>query len=331
SYSGLSSGSGPRRRCSSTRSRTSSRPRRDGLRASRPRRTYRAGEGARRAAARRRASARAAPASMRRAKARSLTEALHLAVTEAGDEVVVHHPHSLHEGITDGRPDKAEATLDERRAHRIRLTRPGGEIPQRASTVLLRRPTHEAPEKVAERAVAFLEVEEGPGVADRGIHFLAIADDPRILQKLRDLLAIVAGYTLGVEPVERLEETGALVQDDPPGEPGLEAIEHELREQVPVAVERYAPLLVVIREHQRVVTARPAAPDHGTILHGILGKKVRGIVHRAPPRGQPGATLHRCVTSGWSRSRAATSPHCQKWPSQRPRAAKCSSGSRHPG
>src|SRR5438034_2122262 len=245
----------------------------------------------------------------------SLTEALHLAVTEAGDEVVVHHPHSLHEGITDGRPDKAEATLDERRAHRIRLTRPGGEIPQRASTVLLRRPTHEAPEKVAERAVAFLEVEECPGVADRGTHFLAIADDPRILQQLRDLLAIVAGYALGVEPVERLEETGALVQDDAPGEPGLEAIEHELREQVLVAVERYAPLLVVIREHQRVVAARPAAPDDGTILHGILGKKARGIVHRAPPRGQPGATLHRCATSGWSRSRAATSPHCQKWPS----------------
>src|SRR5256884_2521112 len=186
-----------------------------------------------------------------------------------------------------------------------------------SSTVLLRRPTHEAPEKVAERAVAFLEVEECPGVADRGIHFLAIADDPRILQELRDLLAIVAGYALGVEPVERLEETGALVQDDAPGEPGLEAIEHELREQVPVAVERYTPLLVVICEHQRVVAARPAAPDHGTILHGILGKKARGIVHRAPPRGQPGATLHRCATSGWSRSRAATSLHCQKWPRDR--------------
>src|SRR5207249_11280190 len=152
--------------------------------------------------------------------------------------------------------DKAEATLDERRAHRVRLTRPGGEIPQRAPTVLLRRPTHEAPEKVAERAVAFLEVEEGPGVADRGIHFLAIADDARILQKLRDLLAIVAGHTLRVEPVERLEETGALVQDDAPGEPGLEAFEHELREQVTVAVVRCALLLVVIGAHLRGVGER---------------------------------------------------------------------------
>src|SRR2546429_4948832 len=83
----------------------------------------------------------------------SLTEALHLAVTEAADEVVVHHPHSLHEGITDGRPDKAEATLDERRAHRVRLTRPGGEIPQRASMGLLRLPTHEAQDKVADQPV----------------------------------------------------------------------------------------------------------------------------------------------------------------------------------
>src|SRR5437016_7620417 len=222
----------------------------------------------------------------------SRTEALHLAVTEAGDEVVVHHPHSLHEGITDGRPDKAEATLDERRAHRVRLTRPGREIPQRASTVLLRRPTHEAPEKVAERAAAFLEVEEGPGVADCGIHFLAIADDARIPQKLRDLLAIVAGHTVRVEPVERLEETGALVQDDAPGEPGLEAIEHELREQVPVAVERCAPLLAVIREHQRDVAARPAAPDDGTTLHRILGNKETGIVHRSAPRGHLGAAVH---------------------------------------
>src|SRR5713101_2368720 len=260
----------------------------------------------------------------------SLTEALHLAVTEAGGEVVVHHPHRLHEGIHDGRPDKAEATLDERRAHRVRLARPGGEIPQRAATVLLRLPTHEAPEKGAERAVSFLEVEEGSGVANRGIHFLAIADDPRILQKLRDLLAIVAGHALGVEPVERLEETGALVQDDAPGEPGLEAIEHQLREQVPVAVERYAPLFVVIREHQRVVATRPAAPDHGTILHGILGKKARRIVHRAPPRGQPGAKLHRCAISGWSRSRAATSRRSPKCPSRRPRGAKCSSRSQHP-
>src|SRR5947199_9141773 len=75
----------------------------------------------------------------------SRTEALHLAVTEAGDEVVVHHPHSLHEGITDGRLDKAEATVDERRAHRVRLTRPGGGSPRRAPTVLPRRPTPEAP------------------------------------------------------------------------------------------------------------------------------------------------------------------------------------------
>src|SRR5690348_5604252 len=110
----------------------------------------------------------------------SPTEALHLAVAEAGDEMVVHHAHGLHEGVTDGRPHEAEAPLRERRAHRVRLAGAGGEIAQRAPVELLGLPTHEAPEKIAERAVFFLEVEECPGIADGRVHFLAIADDTRI-------------------------------------------------------------------------------------------------------------------------------------------------------
>src|SRR5205814_4987788 len=133
-------------------------------------------------------------------------------------------------------------------------------VAQGASTVLLRGPAHEAPEKGAERAALPLEREECPGVADGGSDLLAVADDSRVLEELRDLATIVASHALRVEPVERLEEAGALMQNDAPGEPGLEAVEHELREQVPVAVERDAPLLVVVSEHQRVIAARPAAP-----------------------------------------------------------------------
>src|SRR5712691_7002165 len=107
----------------------------------------------------------------------SPTEALHLAVTEAGDEVVVHHADGLHEGVADGRSHEAEVSLGECRAHRVRLPGAGGEIAQRAPAKLLRLPADEVPEKGAERAVRFLEPEECPGIADRGIHFLAIAHD----------------------------------------------------------------------------------------------------------------------------------------------------------
>src|SRR3989441_2815810 len=165
----------------------------------------------------------------------SPTEPLHLAVTEAGDEVVVHHAHGLHECVADGRSHEAEVPLGEYRAHRVRLAGAGGEIAQRAPAKMLRLPADEGPEKGAERTVRFLELEECPGIPDRGIHFLAIAHDPRVLQDLRDSLAVEADHALGVEPLEDFQEAGALVQDDAPGEPGLEAVEDELGEPMPVA------------------------------------------------------------------------------------------------
>src|SRR2546426_2087104 len=198
-----------------------------------------------------------------------LTEVLHLAVTKAGDEVVVHHAHRLHERIADGRPDEAEAALRQRVAHRVGLPRARREVAEGATAIVFGRPAHEAPEKHAERPVPCLELEERARVRYRRMHLLAVAHDAGVLEQLRDLLAIVAGHALRVEPVERLEEAGALVQDDAPREPGLEAIEHELREQVPVAPQGHAPLLVVIGEHQRVVATGPAALDHGAATASV--------------------------------------------------------------
>src|SRR5206468_11447010 len=86
---------------------------------------------------------------------------------------------------------------------------------------------------------------------------------------LHDALPI-AGHPLRVEPVERREEARALVQDDAPGEAGLEAVEHELCEQIAVAAQRDAPFRVVVSEHQRVVVARPAAPDHGEATANVM-------------------------------------------------------------
>ena len=134
---------------------------------------------------------------------------------------------------------------------------------------MLRRAAHEAPEEGAEAALRLLKLEEGPGIADRGAHLLTIADDSRILQELRDLPAVVADHALRVEAVERLEEACTLVEDHAPRESRLEAVQHELGEQLAIVVERHSPFLVVVGEHQRVVAAGPTASDHGPrILHG---------------------------------------------------------------
>src|SRR2546422_6175268 len=83
----------------------------------------------------------------------SLTQVLHLAVTEAGDEVVVHHAHRLHERIADGRSDEAEAALRQGVAHRVGFTGARREVAEGAAAILFGSPAHEAPEKHAERPV----------------------------------------------------------------------------------------------------------------------------------------------------------------------------------
>src|SRR4029077_8578623 len=135
--------------------------------------------------------------------------------------------------------------LHEGLAHRVRLPAAGWEVTQGATAILLGRGAHEAPEKRAERAFLLLELEKRPRVADRRAHLLPVPDDPGILEELLDLSGVVTGHALRVEPVERVEEARALVEDHAPGEPGLEAVQDELREQVAIVVERHAPLLVV--------------------------------------------------------------------------------------
>src|SRR5690242_14510884 len=195
--------------------------------------------------------------------------ALQLAMTKARHEVIVHHADRLHEGIADGGSDESKPALHEAFAHRVRLPAAGGEVAQGAAAILLGHATDEAPEKGTELAFFLLELKERARVADGRHHLLAIPDDARILQELPDLTAVVAGHAIRVEPVERLEKARAFVEDHAPREPGLEAIQDELREEVAIVVERHAPLFVVVGEHQRVVVAGPAALDHySRILHG---------------------------------------------------------------
>src|SRR4029077_12784171 len=153
---------------------------------------------------------------------------------------------------------------------RVGFTRPRRQLPQTAAPVLLGDAPHEAPEKGAEGALVRRELEKGARVGHRGRDLLAVAYNARILEQLADFLAIVARHALGVEPVEHFEKARPLVEDHPPREAGLEAVEHELAEQRAIAVQGDTPLRVVIGEHQRLgIVPGPAASYHGArILHG---------------------------------------------------------------
>src|SRR5205823_12259357 len=113
-------------------------------------------------------------------------ETAQLAVSETGDDVVVHHPDRLHERVANRRSHETEATLAERRAHAVGLSRPRGNLPQCFASMLLRHATHEAPQERVKGAVCLLKVREGTGVGHRGLDFLAVAHDPGVLQQSAD-------------------------------------------------------------------------------------------------------------------------------------------------
>src|SRR3989454_12078741 len=80
------------------------------------------------------------------------------------------------------------------------------------------------------------------------------------LFRSRDLRRLVAGHALRVEPVERLEEPHPLMEDHRPGQARLEAVQHELREQLAVVVQRHAPLAVVVGERSEEDTSELQSP-----------------------------------------------------------------------
>src|SRR2546425_12087616 len=91
-------------------------------------------------------------------------EATHLGVPEARHEMVVDHPHGLHERVADRGPDEPETVLGEGGAHPVRLPGASREVPQAAPAVLLGPVPYEAPQKDVEGALPLAKLEERPCV-----------------------------------------------------------------------------------------------------------------------------------------------------------------------
>ena len=82
-------------------------------------------------------------------------------------------------------------------------------------------------------------------------------DDPRVLQQALDAAFVPARDPLELEVGEGCAEVLALAQDREPGEPGLEALEAELLEELAIVVYRKAPLGVVVGLVVGVVATPP--------------------------------------------------------------------------
>src|SRR5262245_60690724 len=152
----------------------------------------------------------------------------HFGVAEAVHDMVVHEAARLHERVADRRADEAEAALLQILAHRLRLWRLGGDLPDLAPAVHERLAVDEAPEVLAQA----LELEDAAGIVDGRLDLEPVADDAGIGEQALDLLVREAGDFRRVEAAERLAIALTLAQDRRPREAGLRALEREHLEQV---------------------------------------------------------------------------------------------------
>ena len=103
-------------------------------------------------------------------------------MAKAGDEVVVHHPGRLHEGVADRGTDETEAEPPELPAHRGRLCGLGRMLIEALEAVDPHLTAHELPDEAVERTPHRDRRQRRARVRDGRRDLRAVADDPRIAE-----------------------------------------------------------------------------------------------------------------------------------------------------
>jgi len=89
-----------------------------------------------------------------------------------------------------------------------------------------------------------------PCIADRSLNLEPVSDYAWVQEQIIHLRLIIAGYQSRVKVIESEPEIFPFFNNARPTQAGLEAIQHNEFKQFPVIVQRDAPLLVVIVNHE---------------------------------------------------------------------------------
>jgi len=174
-------------------------------------------------------------------------------IAKATGQMVIHHPHRLHKGITDGGAAKAEAALLHVFADGIGKPCAGWNMLQVFPFVVNGLVIGKAPDIAVEAAEFLLHLQERFCIFHRRLNLHLVPDDAGILHQRAELFGIVPRDFLRIEVVECLSEVFALVHDGAPAQSRLKSIEHDGFKQLAVIMTRASPLTVMVGEHQRVI------------------------------------------------------------------------------
>src|SRR5688572_4752896 len=176
-----------------------------------------------------------------------------------GDEVIVHQPRRLHEGVADSRADKTEAALLEILAHRIGFRRGRRHLLHRAPTITLRFSSDKTPDVAVEAAELALHRQKSLRVGDGRRDLEAVAHDAGIFHQRGALLCPEARDLTGIETGKGAAVAFPLLQYSVPGQAGLRPFEDQELEPDAVIVYRASPFAVVIGHLESVAFAPGAA------------------------------------------------------------------------
>src|SRR5215470_5543870 len=193
--------------------------------------------------------------------------AAHFTITKATYNVIIHHAYRLHECITDGRSYEAESPLDQVLAHRIRLICAGRNPAHGFPSVDYGLPAYKLPDIPVEADELFPHRKQRLRILYCRFDFKPVPYDFGIAQQLAEFSAIVPYDNLRVEAIERNAITATLLEDRLPVQSRLCSLEYQELEEFSVAMQRDAPLPVVVPDQPFV--ARPSAPDLAADFCGL--------------------------------------------------------------
>src|SRR5262249_35166938 len=102
---------------------------------------------------------------------------------ETIDQMIVHHPHGLHESVADRAAHECEVSPLQVLAHGVRFRGLGRDFLNRPPGVLLRLAANKSPNVLVKRSNVVLHGQERLRILDRSLYLQPVADDPGVRQQ----------------------------------------------------------------------------------------------------------------------------------------------------
>src|SRR5262249_7338034 len=147
-------------------------------------------------------------------------------ISEAPDEVIVHHSHCLHVGVNDGGTYEAESTAFQVFAKRIGFRRGRGNLLHNFPAVQFGLTTDKAPRIRIKTSELLLNCEKRPCVAYGRVDLLPVPNDSWIKYQLLNLFLAIPRDFIRIELAESAAIAFTLVQDRRPTQSGLRPLQN---------------------------------------------------------------------------------------------------------